>query len=58
MTSRPDAEVAWPPNSALFTSIHLRLEPLDRASTERLAAAILGDSAGGKEERSGDDRND
>jgi len=44
-TSRPDVEVAWPPNSALFTSIHLRLEPLDRSSTEQLAAAILGESA-------------
>jgi len=44
-TSRPDIEVLWPPNSPLFTAIHLRLEPLDRASTEQLAAAILGESA-------------
>ncbi|CAB4797981.1 MAG: AAA family ATPase [Actinobacteria bacterium] len=44
-TARPDVEVAWPPMSPLFTSLHLRLEPLDRSSTEQLAAAILGDSA-------------
>lgn len=44
-TARPDVEVAWPPNSALFTSLHLRLEPLDRSSTEQLAAAILGEAA-------------
>lgn len=44
-TSRPDAEVLWPPTSPLFTSVHLRLEPLDRESTEQLAAAILGDGA-------------
>ncbi len=44
-TSRPDIDSAWPPPSTTFTSLHLRLEPLDRSSTEQLAAAILGDDA-------------
>lgn len=42
-TSRPDVDAAWPPASSVFSSIHLRLEPLDRTATEQLAAAILGD---------------
>ncbi len=44
-TARPDPELAWPPSSSAYASIHLRLEPLDRAATEQMAAAILGEGA-------------
>ena len=44
-TSRPDAEVAWPPPSGAFSMLRLRLEPLDRGAAGELTRAILGESS-------------
>ena len=42
---RPGSDVVWPPRSERSTVISLSLQPLTRADTDQLAAALLGDLA-------------
>jgi class 3 adenylate cyclase/tetratricopeptide (TPR) repeat protein len=42
---RPGSDVAWPPRSERSTVLSLSLQPLTRADTDQLAAALLGDAA-------------
>jgi class 3 adenylate cyclase/tetratricopeptide (TPR) repeat protein len=41
-TSRSDDEMAWPPNGS-YSSVRLRLEPLDAEASAELARSILGE---------------
>jgi class 3 adenylate cyclase/tetratricopeptide (TPR) repeat protein len=43
-TARPSAELAWPPGSGSpFTTVHLRLGPLDPAASATLVRSVVGD---------------
>jgi class 3 adenylate cyclase/tetratricopeptide (TPR) repeat protein len=42
-TSRPDAELHWPPRTNRYTVVSLPLEPLGREAAAQLAAAVVGD---------------
>ena len=44
-TSRPDAEIVWPPATGGYSMVRMRLEPLDRVASSALAKSILGDIA-------------
>lgn len=43
-TTRPGAEIEWPPTSERCTVVSLTLQPLSRFDTERLARQLLSDS--------------
>ena len=44
-TSRPDPDQPWPPAPGPYSTLHVRVEPLDRVASGVLASEILGAAA-------------